>query len=513
MEHLGEQLLLRRNKVNELRAQGVEPYGLKYPVTHTTEQVRDRFVELEGQEVSMAGRIMTRRGHGKACFAHIQDGSGRLQVYIRQDEVGEEQYALFQNLDIGDIIGVRGRVFKTRTGEITVNILSFSLLAKALRPLPEKWHGLKDVETRYRQRYADLLANPEVKRVFVLRSKIIQSIRQFLTDRHFLEVETPVMHSVAGGAAARPFITHHNSLDLDLYLRIALELHLKRLIVGGMERVFELGRIFRNEGISTRHNPEFTMIEIYQAHADYEDMMELMENMVLYVAEKVLGTRRITYQGRELDLSVPWPRQKLIDVVAELTGVDFREVEGDAAARQLAGERGLAVEEGATWGEVLFAFFEEYCEERLWGPIFVLDYPVDVSPLARRCADNPAFAYRFEAFMAGKEIANAFTELTDPLDQRERFLRQAQKRSAGDEEAHMMDEDFLHALEYGMPPTGGLGIGIDRLVMILTDSLSIRDVILFPTLRPREMEAQVKSSHAEDENGSEDPAAGAHLKK
>lgn len=498
MEHLGEQLLLRRNKIDELRAQGVEPYGWKYPVTHSTEEVGDNYTELEGQTVSMAGRMMTRRGHGKACFAHIQDKSGQLQVYIRLDEVGEEQYALFQQLDIGDIIGINGKVFKTRTGEVTVNIDSFKILAKALRPLPEKWHGLKDVETRYRQRYADLLANPEVRRVFVQRSKIIQAIREFLTQRDFLEVETPVMHSVAGGATARPFVTHHNALDLDLYLRIALELHLKRLIVGGMDRVFELGRIFRNEGISTRHNPEFTMIEIYQANADYEDMMELMEGMVLYVAEKVLGSSSVIFQGKELDFSLPWPRKKLIDLVEELTGVDFRQIRGDAAARQIAVKHGLAVEKDASWGEILFAFFEEYCEEKLWGPLFVLDYPVDVSPLARRCRHDPAFTYRFEVFMAGREIANAFTELTDPLDQRERFLRQAQKRTAGDEEAHMMDEDFLNALEYGMPPTGGLGIGIDRLVMMLTDAQSIRDVILFPTLRPRDV------SHQERENQEED---------
>ncbi|MEW5921454.1 MAG: lysine--tRNA ligase [Bacillota bacterium] len=504
-EHLGEQLLLRRNKVNELRAQGVEPYSQKYPVTHCAKEVREEFVTLEGQTVSLAGRMMTRRGHGKACFANIQDGSGQVQIYIRLDDVGEEQYIFFQNLDIGDIIGISGTVFKTRTGEVTVNINSFKILTKALRPLPEKWHGLKDVETRYRQRYADLLANPEVRHVFVIRSKIIQAVREFLAGRDFLEVETPVMHTVAGGATARPFITHHNALDIDLYLRIATELHLKRLIVGGMERVFELGRIFRNEGISTRHNPEFTMIEIYQANADYEDMMDLMENMVLYVAEKVLGSSRITYQDRELDLSLPWPRKKLIDLVQEITGVDFREIDGDEAARQVAGARGLALEKEATWGEILFAFFEEYCEEKLWGPVFVLDYPVDVSPLARRCQHNPAFTYRFEAFMAGREIANAFTELTDPLDQRERFLRQVQKRTAGNEEAHMMDEDFLNALEYGMPPTGGLGIGIDRLVMMLTDSLSIRDVILFPTLRPRELELQegcnqeqIRSQESED---------------
>ncbi len=489
-EHLGEQLLLRRHKLKELRAQGVEPYGLKYSVSHCAREVQEGFDLIEGQVVRLAGRIMTRRGHGKACFAHIQDGSGQVQIYMRLDNVGDAQYTLFQNLDIGDIMGCSGTVFKTRTGEVTVNVDAFTLLAKALRPLPEKWHGLKDVETRYRRRYADLLANPDVRRVFILRSKIIQAMREFLTGRDFLEVETPVMHTVTGGATARPFVTHHNALDLDLYLRIATELHLKRLIVGGMERVFELGRIFRNEGISTNHNPEFTSVEIYQANADYEDMMELMEKMVLGIAEQVLGSSKVTYQERELDFSLPWPRKKLIDLVNEITGVNFREIAGDAAARDIAMARGLEPEKEATWGEILFRFFEEFCEDKLWGPVFVQDYPVDVSPLARRCDHAPAFTYRFECFMAGKEIANAFTELTDPLDQRERFLQQVQKRAGGDEEAHMMDEDFLSALEYGMPPTGGLGIGIDRLVMILTGSTSIRDVILFPTMRPKEFEQE-----------------------
>jgi len=487
-EHLGEQFQLRRQKLKELRAQGVEPYGLKYPVTHSAQDVLEGFSFLDGQTVSLAGRMMTRRGHGKASFAHIQDGSGRIQVYIRMDSVGESQYTLFQNLDIGDIIGLRGVIFKTRTGEITVDIGAFNLLAKALRPLPEKWHGLKDVEMRYRQRYTDLMVNPEVRRVFVLRSRIIQAMREFLTVRGFLEVETPVMHTVTGGAAARPFVTHHNALNLDLYLRIATELHLKRLVVGGMERVFELGRIFRNEGISTSHNPEFTSVEIYQANADYEDMMELMEDMVRTVAEKVLGSSRLLYQDREIDLSLPWPRKNLLDVVRELTGVDFRQAKGDVAAREVAATHGLELQKEASWGEILFSFFEKFCEEKLWGPVFVRDYPAAVSPLARRCDYDPGFTYRFEAFMAGKEIANAFTELTDPLDQRERFLEQAQKRAGGDEEAHMMDEDFLNALEYGMPPTGGLGIGIDRLVMILTGATSIRDVILFPTMRPKELE-------------------------
>jgi len=485
VDYHSDQAFYRLKKIEELKAQGIEPYGEKYEVTHYSEEVRSNFAALEGKEVKIAGRIMTRRGHGKASFAHIQDSRGRIQVYIRQDHVGERNYRLFQELDIGDIVGITGEVFKTRTQEVTININSFTLLSKSLRPLPEKWHGLKDIELRYRQRYLDLIVNPGVRNVFVIRSRVIQFIREFLTQADFLEVETPVMHNVAGGATARPFITHHNALDIDLYLRIATELHLKRLVVGGIERVFELGRIFRNEGISTNHNPEFTSVEIYQAYADYEDMMELTESLISAAAQNVLGRLKISYQGRELDLTPPWPRKDLVDVIREFTGVDFSVVPDDERAREIAKERGLEIKGSEKKGEIIMEFFEKFCEDRLWGPIFIKDYPVDVSPLARRCRHNPEFTYRFETFIAGKEIANAFTELIDPLDQRERFEEQLKKRAGGDEEAHMMDEDFLTALEYGMPPTGGLGIGIDRLIMILTDSPSIRDVILFPTMRPR----------------------------
>ncbi len=485
-DQLRDQLKFRWDKLDQFREKGIEPYSQKYPVDAFSLELVEAFEEKEGQEVSLAGRIMTRRGHGKAGFAHIQDSKGQIQVYVRQDTVGEDQYEVYRELDIGDIIGVTGTVFKTRTQEVTINVSSFRLLSKSLRPLPEKWHGLKDVDLRYRQRYVDLMVNPEVRNVFIVRSKIIQFMREYLSQKGFLEVETPVMHSIAGGAAARPFVTHHNALDMKLYLRIATELHLKRLVVGGMERVFELGRIFRNEGISTNHNPEFTSVEIYQANGDYEDMMALTEELVAAAAREVLGTTTLEYQGKELDLSLPWPRKELSQVVKEITGIDFDEITDDTRARQLAQEHGLEVKEETTRGEIIYFFFEEFCEDKLWGPVFVRDYPVEVSPLAQRCRHNPQLTYRFETFIAGKEIANAFTELIDPVDQRERFEKQVQQREAGDEEAHMMDEDFITALEYGMPPTGGLGIGVDRLIMLLTDSPSIRDVILFPTMRPKE---------------------------
>ncbi|NMB40853.1 MAG: lysine--tRNA ligase [Firmicutes bacterium] len=484
IEYHSDQEFYRHKKIEELIKQGVQPYGDKYKVTHSSQEISTEFAALEGKQTSTAGRIMTKRGHGKAGFAHIQDSQGRIQVYARQDNIGENDYKFFQSLDIGDIIGVTGEVFKTRTGEITINISSFRLLSKALRPLPEKWHGLKDTELRYRQRYLDLIVNPEVRKVFIIRSKVIQYIREYLTKKGFLEVETPVMHNIAGGATARPFITHHNALDIDLYMRIATELHLKRLVVGGMEKVFELGRIFRNEGISTNHNPEFTTVEVYQTNADYEDMMKLTEELIASAAQEILGTTKISYQGRKLDLSLPWRRKSLLEIVKEITGVDFSNIANDAEARKIALQHGLEIEGNEKKGEITFTFFEKYCEDKLWDPTFIKDYPVEVSPLARRSRDNPQFTDRFETFIAGKEVANAFTELIDPLDQRERFEQQVKKRTAGDEEAHMMDEDFLTALEYGMPPTGGLGIGIDRVIMVLTDSPSIRDVILFPTMRP-----------------------------
>jgi len=489
--HLSEQEQIRRNKVAAFRQQGLEPYGDKYNVTHYSREVLQQEPEFfEGKAVSLAGRIMTQRGHGKASFAHIQDSEGQIQIYLREDRLGEKSYSLYQELDVGDIIGVKGDVFRTQKGEITVNVAEFSLLSKSLRPLPEKWHGLKDVELRYRQRYVDLMVNPLVRSVFMTRSRIIQSMRTFLTGAGFLEVETPVMHTLAGGASARPFVTHHNTLDMDLYLRIATELHLKRLIVGGMDKVFELGRIFRNEGISTNHNPEFTSVEVYQANADYEDMMVLTEELIASVAREVLGTTVIEYQGVPLDLTPPWSRRNMLDIILEMTGIDAGEIEDVDALRGVAAENGLELKPGLSRGEIIYAIFEEFCEVRLNGPIFIKDYPVEVSPLARRCRHDPRFTDRFEAFIAGKEIANAFTELNDPLDQRERFEEQVLRRDSGDDEAHMMDEDFLTALEYGMPPTGGLGIGVDRLIMILTDSPSIRDVILFPTMRPREQREQ-----------------------
>lgn len=485
-EMVSDQRAVRREKLEKLRQLQVEPYGEKYTVTHYAADVIGRFDALEGQTVSLSGRLMTIRMHGKASFAHLQDKSGQIQVYFREDDLGEHLYQVFELLDIGDIIGVTGEVFKTRRGEVTVAVKDFKVLAKALNPLPEKWHGLTNVDLRYRQRYLDLIVNPDVMRVFVQRSKIIQSIRDYLTSRGYLEVETPVMHAIAGGAAARPFITYHNALGINLYLRIALELHLKRLIVGGMEKVFELGRVFRNEGISTRHNPEFTMLEVYCAHADYHDMMALTEGIVTNAAQAALGTLKLTYQGRELDLTPPWPRLTMIDAVRQYAGIDFKNIKTDAEAVSLARQKGLEVKDTATRGEVLNEIFEAFVEDKLFQPTFIMDYPIEISPLAKRKADDPGMTYRFEAFIASSEIANAFTELNDPLDQRRRFEEQVAKRAAGDEEAHMMDEDFLQALEYGMPPTGGLGIGIDRLVMMLTDSASIRDVILFPTMRPRE---------------------------
>lgn len=485
-ELYSEQGLVRREKTMKLLSLGVNPYGEKYAVTHHAAEIISSFDALEGRLIALSGRLMTIRSHGKASFANLQDESGQIQIYLRQDEVGEESYRIFELLDIGDLLGVSGAVFRTRRGEVTVSVKKWSLLAKALRPLPEKWHGLTNVDLRYRHRYLDLIVNPEVRKVFILRSKIVQGIRDYLNNRGFLEVETPVMHTLAGGASARPFATYHNALDIGLYLRIATELHLKRLIVGGLEKVYEMGRIFRNEGISTKHNPEFTSVEIYQANADYEDMMVLTEELVSSVALSVCGSMQLDCQGQTLDLTPPWPRLTMLEAVKKFAGVDFREIGSAAEAVPAARQKGLAVKDSASRGEIISEIFEEFVEPHLFQPIFILDYPVEVSPLAKRRGDDPAMTYRFEAFLGGSEIANAFTELTDPIDQRLRFEQQLSRRAAGDEEAHMMDEDFLQALEYGMPPTGGLGIGVDRLVMMLTDSSSIRDVILFPTMRPRE---------------------------
>ncbi|MCL6448321.1 MAG: lysine--tRNA ligase [Armatimonadetes bacterium] len=477
---------LRMEKLAQLRESNVEPYGEKFARTNLAREVTENYAAFQDQEVAVAGRLMARRMHGKTTFADLQDLSGRIQIYLRLGDLGEDAYHLFGKLDIGDILGVTGRVFKTRMGEVTIAVQKFVLLAKSLRVWPEKWHGLRDVELRYRRRYLDLIMNPEVKKTFLTRSKIIHAIRNFLERKGFLEVETPMMHTVAGGAAARPFITHHNALDMDLYLRIAPELYLKRLLVGGLEKVYEINRNFRNEGISTRHNPEFTMLELYQAYADYFDMMNLTEELISTVAREVLGVMQVPYGGEVIDLTPPYRRTTMIEAVRQSTGLDFDALGDDREAARAAAGLGIEVEPGDTWGSLLNRVFEEKVEEKLIQPTFVFDYPLEVSPLAKRKKEQPRLTYRFELFICGREIANAFSELNDPVDQRIRFQEQAEKRLKGDEEAHMMDEDFLTALEYGMPPAGGLGIGIDRLVMLLTNSPSIRDVILFPLLRPRE---------------------------
>ncbi|GAB6179169.1 lysine--tRNA ligase [Desulfotomaculum defluvii] len=486
VEDLNELMKVRRDKLQELIAQGVQPFGQKFEQTHYTADITDQFDVMEGQTVVIAGRIMAKRVMGKASFANVQDTKGNIQVYARLDDLGAEDYARFEKLDIGDIIGCSGKVFKTRKGEITVHIDNYKLLSKSLRPLPEKWHGLKDVDLRYRQRYVDLIVNPEVKQTFVIRSRVVRGIRNYLDQRGFLEVETPMMHPIAGGASARPFITHHNTLDMNLYMRIAPELYLKRLLVGGFDKVYEINRNFRNEGISTRHNPEFTMIELYQAYADYRDMMDLTEDLISNVAQEVLGTTTIEYEGTEISLAKPWRRVPMLEIVKEHSGLDFTQLKNAQEAYDATKGLGLEIEPGASWGDILNAVFEEKVEDKLIQPTFVTDYPVDISPLAKRQQDNSELTYRFELFIYGRELANAFSELNDPIDQKGRFMSQVEKRQAGDEEAQMYDEDYIQALEYGMPPAGGLGIGIDRLVMLLTNSSSIRDVILFPLMRPRE---------------------------
>ncbi|MDD3654809.1 MAG: lysine--tRNA ligase [Desulfotomaculaceae bacterium] len=487
-EELNELMRIRREKLAELRDRGIEPYGSRFERTYMASRILANFEDIENKKVIISGRIMSKRGMGKATFAHIQDSTGQIQVYARLNNLGVQAYEVFSKLDIGDIIGVTGNVFKTRMGEVTVAVEEYKLLSKSLRPLPEKWHGLKDVETRYRQRYVDLIVNPEVKEVFVLRSKIIRSIRSFLDNRAFLEVETPMMHSIAGGAAARPFITYHNTLDMNLYLRIAPELYLKRLIVGGFEKVYEINRNFRNEGISTKHNPEFTMIELYQAYADYNDMMNLTEELISTVSLEVFGSAQIKYQGTDINLAPKWARLPMIEAVKIYSGLDFSKIKTADEAKDAvkAAKIDLDLATSDTWGSVLNKVFEETVEPKLIQPTFIMDYPVEISPLAKRKIENPELTYRFELFIYGREMANAFSELNDPVDQKSRFLKQVEKRKTGDEEAHMMDEDYINALEYGMPPTGGLGIGIDRLVMLLTDSPSIRDVILFPAMRPRD---------------------------
>ncbi len=485
-EDENETFSLRCLKLDQIRGKGINPYGGRFERTREADEIKNNYEEGQEQYVAVAGRLIARRGHGKATFADLQDLSGRIQIYLRSNEIGEESYALFGKVDLGDILGVEGSVFKTRLGEVTIAVKSFVILSKCLRTLPEKWHGLKDVELRYRQRYLDLIVNPDVKETFKKRSRIIQGIRNFLEGEEFLEVETPMMHPIPGGAAARPFITHHNALDIDLYLRIAPELYLKRLLVGGFEKVYEINRNFRNEGISTKHNPEFTMLELYQAYADYEDMMVLTERIINYAAKLVLDGPSIDCEGQEINLSPPWKRVSMTEVVKEYTGIDFNEIKSDGEAVRAAGKLGLEAEKPGTWGTVLNQVFEERVETKLIQPTFVIDYPVDISPLAKRKENEPRLTSRFELYIMGREIANAFSELNDPIDQRMRFEEQTKKRLAGDDLSHMMDEDYLKALEYGMPPAGGLGIGIDRLVMILTGLGSIRDVILFPILKPKE---------------------------
>ncbi|MNO87270.1 Lysine--tRNA ligase [compost metagenome] len=487
---VSELLKIRRDKLDELRGLGIDPFGKKYTRTHMAGDILRQYdglskeeLEEKNVEVTVAGRIMAKRVMGKASFAHIQDLSGKIQIYVRQDSTPEDKYAAFSILDLGDIVGVTGEVFKTKTGETTIKVKDLEILSKSLYPLPDKYHGLKDVELRYRQRYVDLIVNPEVQQTFIKRSRIIQSMRRYLDSLGYLEVETPTLHSIAGGAAARPFITHHNALDMQLYMRIAIELHLKRLIVGGLEKVYEIGRVYRNEGVSTRHNPEFTMIELYEAYADYKDIMALTENMIAHIAQEVLGTQVVNYQGHEVDLTPQWRRVSMVDAVKEVTGVDFGVQMTNEDAHKLAKEHKVPVESHMTFGHILNAFFEQFVEETLIQPTFVFGHPVEISPLAKKNEEDPRFTDRFELFIVAREHANAFSELNDPIDQRQRFEAQLLEREHGNDEAHEMDDDFIRALEYGMPPTGGLGIGVDRLVMLLTDSASIRDVLLFPHMR------------------------------
>ncbi len=486
-QDLSEILKVRRSKLKDLQEKNKDPFKVvKYDVMHSTKHIVDNFDALEGQTTSIAGRLMSKRGMGKAGFCDLQDRDGRIQLYVRKDEVGDESYEFFKKYDIGDIVGVKGEIFRTHKGEISIKVKEIDLLSKSLLPLPEKWHGLKDTDLRYRQRYVDLIVNPEVKNTFVLRSKIIKSIRRFLDDRGFLEVDTPLLNTIPGGATARPFITHHNTLDIDMYLRIAPELYLKRLIVGGMEKVYEMGRMFRNEGMSVKHNPEFTLMEVYEAYNDYKGMMDLTENLISTVAQETLGTTKIVYQGQEVDLTPPWNRLSMIEAVKKYAGVDFDNIKTDEEAKAAADEKKVYIKDGMTRGDILNLMFEEFAESNLIEPTFIYDYPVEVSPLTKRKPDCPELTERFELFITGREMANAYSELNDPIDQKERFVNQVKKRDSGDEEANMMDEDYVTALEYGMPPTGGLGIGVDRLIILLTDSASIRDILLFPTMKPKD---------------------------
>ncbi len=484
-QDVGQLLQIRRDKLTELQNAGKDPFAVvRYDQTHHSAQIRADFEALEGQTVSVAGRLMSKRVMGKASFIHIKDLEGQIQCYVTRDDLGEEDYKAFKKLDIGDIVGVEGFVFKTRMGEVTVHAKTLTLLAKSLCPLPEKFHGLTDTDLRYRQRYVDLIMNDDVRATFVKRSRILREIRSFLDERGFMEVETPMLVYNAGGAAARPFNTHYNALDTDVKLRISLELYLKRLIIGGLEKVYEIGRVFRNEGIDTKHNPEFTLMELYQAYTDYNGMMELTESLFRRLAQTVCGSTTITYAGRELDLGSPFRRLTMVEAIREQTGVDFDAVTTDEEAKALAKERGIAFETHHKKGDIVNLFFDEFCEEKMVQPTFIMDHPIEISPLTKKKPSDPTKVERFELYINGWEMCNAYSELNDPIDQRERFKAQDALAAAGDEEANHTDEDFLHAMEIGMPPTGGIGYGIDRLVMLLTDSASIRDVLFFPTLKP-----------------------------
>ena len=487
MNHL---MKVRKEKLDNLVEEGKNPFEItKFNRTHTSKDIEENYDELEGKDVTVAGRIMSKRIMGKASFCHIQDATGKIQSYVSINDLGEESYKQFKEDDIGDIIGITGFVFKTKTGEISIHAKELTLLAKSLRPLPEKFHGLKDTDLRYRQRYVDLIVNPEVKDTFIKRSQIISGIikemRRILDEKGYVEVETPILQTIAGGATAKPFITHHNSLDIDMYLRVAPELYLKRLIVGGFDKVYEIGRNFRNEGMDIKHNPEFTNMELYAAYENMEDMMAITEELVSTIAKNVLGTTKITYQGVEIDLTPSWRRVTMIDIVKEMTGVDFNEIETDEQAQEAARKAGIEIDPiKTTRGDILAQFFDEKVEEKLIQPTIVYNYPIENSPLAKKVPEDPRMTQRFELFIGGREYANAFSELNDPIDQYERFLAQVKAREAGDEEANMMDTDYVNALEYGLPPTGGLGIGLDRLIMLLTDETSIRDILLFPTMKP-----------------------------
>ena len=486
-QDLNEQRLIRRAKLKELQEAGQDPFQVThYAVTHHSTDIKENFETLEGQKVSVAGRLMSKRGMGKAVFCDLQDGKGRIQLYVRIDELGEEPFARFKKLDIGDVVGVEGEVFKTKRGEISVKASGVTLLSKSLIPLPEKFHGLTDKETRFRQRYVDLIMNEDVRRTFEIRTKFIRHVREFMDNRGYMEVETPVLNTISGGATARPFVTHHNTLDIDMYMRIATELPLKRLIVGGFERVYEIGRIFRNEGMDPKHNPEFTTIELYQAYADFNDMMDLFEDLLTSAVQKLLGTYQLEWQGEQLDLTPGWPRLPMHEAVKQYTGLDFMAIASDEEAVAAAKSIGVELPETAdkTWGNALYEVFDQKVEEQLVQPTFITMHPVDVSPLAKRSPKDPRLTERFELFICRSEMGNAFSELNDPIDQRQRFQKQVELRDKGDDEAGMMDEDFITALEYGLPPTGGLGIGIDRCVMMLTNSDTIREVILFPTMKP-----------------------------